>query len=78
MRALPIAALLAPLALPREPVTQIPPAISQKTPNLDVTTPLLNRVTITSWGMVLGCTTYGLASNAAATCKVTFNLRFRF
>jgi hypothetical protein len=39
---------------------------------------LLNRVTITSWGTVLGSSTWGLASNAAAMRKVTFNLRFRF
>jgi hypothetical protein len=41
-------------------------------------TNMLNHVTITSWGTVLGSTTYGLASNAAAMRKVTFQLRFRF
>jgi VWFA-related protein len=41
MRALLIAALLAPLALPQEPVTQTPPALSKKTPNFDVTTQLV-------------------------------------
>jgi hypothetical protein len=41
-------------------------------------TNLLNRVTITSWGTVLGSSTWGLASNAAAMRKVNFNLRFRF
>jgi hypothetical protein len=41
-------------------------------------TNMLNRVTITSWGTVLGSETWGLASNAAAMRKVTFNLRFRF
>jgi VWFA-related protein len=41
MRALLIAALIAPLALPQEPVTQTPPALSKKTPNFDVTTQLV-------------------------------------
>jgi len=39
---------------------------------------VLNHVTITSWGTVLGSSTYGLASNAAAMRKVTVSLRFRF
>ena len=39
---------------------------------------VLNHVTITSWGTVLGSNTYGLASAAAAMRKVTFSLRFRF
>jgi hypothetical protein len=39
---------------------------------------LLNHVTITSWGTVLGASNYGLATNAAAMRKITFNLRFRF
>jgi len=41
-------------------------------------TNLLNHVTITSWGTVLNSSTWGMASNAAAMRKVTFNLRFRF
>lgn len=41
-------------------------------------TNLLNRVTITNWGTVLGSTTYGLATDAAAMRKVTLSLRFRF
>ena len=41
-------------------------------------TNLLNHVTITSWGTVLGSSNWGLASNAAAMRKVSFNLRFRF
>jgi hypothetical protein len=39
---------------------------------------LLNHVTITSWGTVLGSSTYGLATNAAAMRKMTVSLRFRF
>jgi len=39
---------------------------------------LLNRVTITSWGTVLGSSTYGLATNAAGMRKMTVSLRFRF
>ena len=39
---------------------------------------ILNRVTITSWGTVLGSSNYGLATGAAAMRKITINLRFRF
>jgi hypothetical protein len=39
---------------------------------------LLNRVTITNWGTVLGSTNYGLAASAAGMRKITINLRFRF
>ena len=39
---------------------------------------ILNHVTITSCGTVLGASNYGLATNAAAMRKITFNLRFRF
>ncbi|SPE33654.1 conserved hypothetical protein [Candidatus Sulfopaludibacter sp. SbA6] len=39
---------------------------------------LLNRVTITNWGTVLGSSTYGLATGAAGMRKITINLRFRF
>jgi hypothetical protein len=39
---------------------------------------LLNRVTITNWGTVLGSANYGLATSAAAMRKITINLRFRF
>ena len=39
---------------------------------------LLNHVTITNWGTVLGSANYGLATSAAAMRKVTLNLRFRF
>jgi hypothetical protein len=39
---------------------------------------LLNHVTITGWGTVLGSSTYGLASNAAPMRKMTAMLRFRF
>jgi hypothetical protein len=39
---------------------------------------LLNHVTITNWGTVLGATNYGLATNAAAMRKITIDLRFRF
>ncbi len=41
-------------------------------------TNMLNHVTITSWGTVLGSDTFGLASNAAAMRKVTASVRFRF
>jgi hypothetical protein len=39
---------------------------------------ILNRVTITNWGSVLGSSTYGLATGAAQMRKVTASLRFRF
>jgi hypothetical protein len=39
---------------------------------------VLNHVTITNWGTVLGSTNYGLATSAAAMRKITINLRFRF
>lgn len=39
---------------------------------------LLNRVTITNWGTVVGATNYGLTTSAAAMRKITLNLRFRF
>ena len=39
---------------------------------------LLNHVTITNWGTVLGSTNYGLATSAAAMRKISVNLRFRF
>jgi len=39
---------------------------------------LLNHVTITSWGTVLGSNNYGLAAGAAGMRKLTANLRFRF
>jgi hypothetical protein len=39
---------------------------------------LLNHVTITSWGTVLGSTNYGLATGAAQMRRITANLRFRF
>jgi hypothetical protein len=39
---------------------------------------ILNHVTVTGWGTVLGSSTYGLATDAAAMRKVTVNLRFRF
>ena len=39
---------------------------------------LLNHVTITNWGTVLGSTNYGLAASAASMRKMTINLRFRF
>lgn len=39
---------------------------------------LLNHVTITSWGTVLGSSNYGLAAAAAGMRKITANLRFRF
>jgi hypothetical protein len=41
-------------------------------------TNILNRVTITSWGTVVGSSTYGLASNAAGMRKMTATLRLRF
>ncbi len=39
---------------------------------------VLNHVTITNWGTVLGSNNYGLAASAAAMRKLTINLRFRF
>ena len=39
---------------------------------------VLNHVTITSWGTVVGSTTYGLATAAAPMRKLTVSLRFRF
>ncbi len=39
---------------------------------------LLNHVTITNWGTVIGSTNYGLATSAAAMRKISINLRFRF
>jgi hypothetical protein len=39
---------------------------------------ILNHVTVTSWGTVLGASNYGIPTNAAAMRKITFNLRFRF
>jgi hypothetical protein len=39
---------------------------------------VLNRVTITNWGTVLGSSNYGLAAGAAGMRKLTINLRFRF
>lgn len=39
---------------------------------------LLNRVTITSWGTVVGANNYGLATAAAGMRKITISLRFRF
>jgi hypothetical protein len=39
---------------------------------------VLNHVTITNWGTVLGSTNYGLASSAAAMRRMTISLRFRF
>jgi hypothetical protein len=39
---------------------------------------LLNHVTITNWGTVVGATNYGLATTAASMRKITVNLRFRF
>ena len=39
---------------------------------------LLNHVTITSWGTVLGAANYGLATNAAGMRTITANLTFRF
>jgi hypothetical protein len=39
---------------------------------------LLNHVTITNWGTVVGANNYGLATGAAQMRRVTANLRFRF
>ena len=39
---------------------------------------VLNKVTITNWGTVVGSTNYGLATSASAMRKITVNLRFRF
>jgi hypothetical protein len=39
---------------------------------------MLNRVTISNWGTVVGSSTYGLATAAAPMRKITINLRFRF
>jgi hypothetical protein len=39
---------------------------------------ILNHVTITNWGTVLGSNLYGLASSAAGMRKFTISLRFRF
>ena len=39
---------------------------------------LLNRVTITNWGTVLGSLNYGLATGAANMRSITANVRFRF
>jgi hypothetical protein len=39
---------------------------------------VLNHVTITNWGTVLGSSTYGLATNAANMRRFTASLRFRF
>jgi hypothetical protein len=39
---------------------------------------LLNHVTITQWGTVLGSTNYGLATGAAGMRKISISLRFRF
>jgi hypothetical protein len=39
---------------------------------------MLNRVTITGWGTVLGSSTFGLATGAAQMRKITMSLRFRF
>ena len=39
---------------------------------------ILNHVTITNWGTVLGASNFDLATNAAAMRKITFTLRFRF
>jgi hypothetical protein len=39
---------------------------------------VLNHVTITNWGTVLGATNYGLATGAAQMRQITANLRFRF
>jgi hypothetical protein len=39
---------------------------------------VLNHVTITGWGTVLGSNTFGEATNASAMRKVTVSLRFRF
>ena len=42
------------------------------------TTNILNHVTVTNWGTVVGSSTYGEATGAAAMRKVTVSLRFRF
>ncbi|HTP88602.1 MAG TPA: hypothetical protein VMJ34_16725, partial [Bryobacteraceae bacterium] len=39
---------------------------------------MLNKVTITRWGTVVGSTTYGLATSAANMRKVGVSLRFRW
>jgi len=39
---------------------------------------VLNHVTITNWGTVLGSNNYGLATSAAGMRKITAMLRFRF
>jgi hypothetical protein len=39
---------------------------------------LLNHVTITSWGTVVGSNTYSLATAAGAMRRMTINVRFRF
>jgi hypothetical protein len=39
---------------------------------------LLNRVTITNWGTIVGSANYGLATSAANMRKITASLRFRF
>ena len=39
---------------------------------------MLNRVTVTGWGTVLGSSTYGLATAASQMRKITMSLRFRF
>jgi trimeric autotransporter adhesin len=39
---------------------------------------ILNHVTITNWGTVLGSNNYGLATNASGMRKLTISLRFRF
>jgi hypothetical protein len=39
---------------------------------------LLNKVTITNWGTVVGSNNYGLATSASQMRKITASLRFRF
>jgi trimeric autotransporter adhesin len=39
---------------------------------------VLNKVTITNWGTVVGSTNYGLATSASGMRKITVSLRFRF
>ena len=39
---------------------------------------VLNHVTITNWGTVLGSSNYGLATTAAAMRDISVNVRFRF
>jgi hypothetical protein len=39
---------------------------------------VLNRVTVTGWGTVLGASGYGLATGAAGMRKITVSLRFRW